>query len=119
MLIPNATFEREYGGYRRTITVKELTDIKEDFGISIAAIMARAHNLQLISDSGYKRFCILYNKLNWRINEPGHYPGSESSTRFEQLLQRAVSTEALSITLAASLAKKPLLEFERGIMLVP
>jgi len=119
MLIPKATFEREFGGYRRTISVKELTDIKEDFGVSIAAIMARAHDLQLISDSGYKQFCILYNKWNWRAKEPGQYHGSEESTRFEQLLQRAVAKEALSITLAASLAKKPLFEFERGIKLVP
>ena len=81
--------------------------------------MARAHDLQLISDSGYKQFCILYSKWNRRAKEPGRFLGSEMSTRFEQLLQRAVAKEALSITLAASLAKKPLLEFERGIKLVP
>jgi hypothetical protein len=45
--------------------------------------------------------------------------GVEESNRFDQLLQRAVATEALSVTLAASLAKKSLVEFERGLQLIP
>lgn len=118
-LMPRPTFEREWGGQRHSVTLEELKDIKQDFGISIAAIMARAHDLGFLSDSDYKQFCIVRNQQGWHKKEPGHYPGIETSNRFDQLLQRAVATEAISITLAASLAKKPVAEFERGIQLIP
>ncbi len=119
LLMPRAVFERELGGHRKAVAVKELIDIKEDFGISIAAIMARARDLGYLSDANYQQFCIRRNKLGWNKKEPGKFTGHETSNRFEQLLQRAVATEALSISLAASLAKKPLAEFERGVQLLP
>jgi len=119
LLIPRLVFERELGGHRSAFAVAELIDIKEDFGISIAAILARARDLGYVSDANYQKFCILRNKWGWQKKEPGVYPGVETSNRFDQLLQRAVATESMSITLAASLAKKPLAEFERGIQLVP
>ena len=119
MLMPRTVFEREWGGHRRSVTLEELKDIKQDFGISIAAIMARARDLNLMSEGDYTQFCILRNKRGWNKKEPGEFTGTEESNRFEQLLQRAVATEALSVTLAANLAKKPLAEFERGIQLIP
>jgi Zn-dependent peptidase ImmA (M78 family)/DNA-binding XRE family transcriptional regulator len=119
MLMPRAVFEREWGGRRRSVTLEELKDIKQDFGISMAATMARARDLGLMSEGDYTRFCILRNQQGWNKQEPGAFMGVEESNRFDQLLQRAVATEALSVTLAASLARKPLVEFERGIQLIP
>ena len=119
LLMPRTVFKREWGGHRRTITLEELKDIKQDFGISMAAVMARAHDLGLMTDADYTRFCVFRSRKGWNKKEPGVYAGTEESNRFDQLLQRAVATEALSVTLAASLARKPLVEFERGIQLVP
>lgn len=119
LLMPQSIFEREFGGHRHALAVAELKDIKRDFGISMAAVMARAHDLGLMTDSDYTRFCILRNKWGWTKKEPGEFPGNEESNRFDQLLQRAVATESLSVTLAASLARKPLVEFEKGIQLIP
>lgn len=119
MLMPRQVFERELGGHRKTVTIEELKDIKQDYGISIGAVMARAHDLALMSDANYTQFCITWNQLGYKKKEPGEYSGIETSNRFDQLLQRAVATEAISLTLAASLVKKPLAEFEKGIQLVP
>lgn len=119
MLMPREVFRREFGGVRHTVSLKELMDIKANYGISIAAIMARAHDLELVSDRDYTSFCIRVNREGWRKNEPGKYRGQERSQRFDQLLHRAVTTEALSMTLAASLARKPLAEFQKGLQVVP
>lgn len=119
MLIPESVFRAEFGGHWHTLTVKELIDIKEAFGISMGAIMARAKNLGLISDSFYQSFCIQYNQKGWRKEEPGTLPPHETSNRFDQLLQRAAATETLSLSKCASLAKKTLSEFRREVEFIP
>jgi Zn-dependent peptidase ImmA (M78 family)/DNA-binding XRE family transcriptional regulator len=115
MLIPQEVFLTEFGGHRDCVTLKELIDIKEEYGISIAAIMTRAKDLKLISDLFYKNFYIKYNKSGWRKQEPGTFAAHETSNRFEQLLQRAAATETLSLSKCASLAKKTLAEFRREV----
>jgi Zn-dependent peptidase ImmA (M78 family) len=119
MLMPRPVFEEEFGRHRERISVVELKEIKGDYGISIAAIMARAHDLGCISDGSYKQFCIFRNRAGWRENEPGGYKGETFPKRFEQLLHRAVATEAISLSLAANLAKKPEIEFQKGLQLIP
>ncbi|MDR1268908.1 MAG: ImmA/IrrE family metallo-endopeptidase, partial [Planctomycetaceae bacterium] len=115
MLVPEEVFVAEFGGNRNRLTQKELTDIKEGYGISIAAIMARAKDLKLISDLFYRSFRIKYNKWGWRKQEPGAYATEETSNRFEQLLQRAAAIEVLSLSKCAALAKKTLVEFRREV----
>lgn len=111
MLIPEKIFRSEFGGSRNQISPKELISIKEEFGISISAIMARARHLGLINESLYERFCIKINQLGWRTKEPGFFPILEESRRFEQLLQRAAATESISVSMCASLSGKTVEEF--------
>jgi len=118
LLIPENVFRNEFGGKRNSIAISELVAIKEDYGISIAAIMARAKDLDLISDAYYKRFCITMNQYGYRKAEPGHYSGHEECNRFEQLLQRAAATEVLSLSMCASLAEKSLDEFSESLELI-
>lgn len=119
MLMPKPIFEEEFGRSRNQVTVEELKDMKGDYGISIAAIMARARDLGSITDGMFKQFCIFRNRMGWHKKEPGEYSGEKFPNRFDQLLYRAVSTEAISLSLAASLAKKPLAEFRESLQLVP
>ena len=51
MLIPYETFVAELGEQRSTISIHELISIKETYGISIQAIMARAYGLGIITKS--------------------------------------------------------------------
>jgi Zn-dependent peptidase ImmA (M78 family) len=119
LLISKEIFRTKFGGHRRLLALKELTDIKEEFGISIAAIMARAKDLNLISEQVYTGFCINYNKNGWKDKEPGNFVGDESSNRFEQLLQRAAAAEILSLSKCATLIKKPLAEFRHEVEFIP
>jgi Zn-dependent peptidase ImmA (M78 family)/DNA-binding XRE family transcriptional regulator len=117
MLIPQEAFLTEFGGRRNRLTTKELMEIREEYGIPSAAIVSRARDLELIPESLYKTFCSRYNQ--WRKNEPEIFSVRETSNRFEQLLQRAAATEALSLSMCAALAKKTLEEFRREVEFIP
>lgn len=119
MLMPEEIFRARFGGKRSSVTLNELLDIKADYGISFGAIMARAHQLGLITQAVYKSFCIEVRRRGWHKNEPGDYVGIEHSNRFEQLVYRAVSTDVVSMTKAANLAGKPLAAFRASVQMVP
>jgi len=119
MLLPEQVFKEEFGGYREQISLEELKDIKEDYGISIAAIMMRARDLEYVSDSLLKHFWKLRMAKGWDKNEPGDYTGEAFPNRFDQLLHRAAATEALSLSLAASLGKIKLADFREGLQFIP
>lgn len=102
-LIPRSPFEETFGPNRVRIAVAELCAIKAEWGLSLAAIMKRALNLGLITEGRHKSFCIVSNKNHWRSKEPGRWAGTESSGRFEQLVQRALAEELITSSKAAGL----------------
>jgi len=103
-LFPKESFLRAFGEKRTHFTERELLDMKEYFGISVAAIMARARGLDVISEFTYRNFCIAWSK--YRIDEPGEYRAKEEPARFRQLLDRAASEEIITMSKAAELAGK-------------
>jgi Zn-dependent peptidase ImmA (M78 family) len=115
MLIPQKVFTAELGGFRHRISMEELVSLKVRYGMSIAAIMHRALDLELIDGSTYKRFVISYKKSGLHRQEPGEYCGSEKSTRFEQLVMRATAEEIISMSRGAALLGKPLDQFQDKI----
>ncbi len=104
-LLPQEVFFEEFGKNRKAVSFEELIDIKVTYGISIAAIVYRAHDLGCINDATFKRFWKIYNARGWRKEEPGDkdYSGDESSTRFKQLVWRALSEEMITRSKAAEL----------------
>jgi len=113
MLIPKETFIQEVGVSRKDISIPELIAIKESYGISMQAIMARAKDLGVITDERFLRFRFWINKDINRRKEIGlgEYVGREESTRFKQLLYRATSEEIISMSKAANLANQKLASF--------
>ena len=113
MLMPKETFLNEMGKVRKNISLPELIAIKETYGISIQAIMARAKNLEIISSERYVSFRIWVNKNERHKKEIGlgNYIGRESSSRFKQLLYRATAEEIISMSKAANLANVKLAAF--------
>jgi Zn-dependent peptidase ImmA (M78 family) len=83
--------------------------------MSIAAIMHRALDLELITPALYKRYCIVSQKQGWRKQEPGQYAGSESSARFEQLVVRAASEAVISESKGAALLNEPFVDFRERL----
>lgn len=103
LLIPKEIFVKIFGENRVKISVAELKAIKEEWGISCMAIMARARDLALITAGRFKSFCILANKWGWRKREPGSWAGDESSSRFMQLVLRALATDTITASKACGL----------------
>lgn len=111
MLLPTDAFLREIGIKRRFLSMSELISIKEYFGISISAILKRACDLKVISDSYYKSFFIRFLSKNRKEIGLGNYYGQESSTRFMQLIYRATSEELISMSRAAEIANMKLADY--------
>ncbi|MFP4172723.1 MAG: helix-turn-helix domain-containing protein [Candidatus Hydrogenedentota bacterium] len=115
MLIPRTAFMEEFGPKRRSgqISLQELVALKEQWGVSIAAIMKRAEQLGLVSQEAYKRFNITFRQRGWHKEEPGEWVGSEYSSRFSQLAHRAAAQEVITRSKAAGLLGLTLREFDR------
>jgi Zn-dependent peptidase ImmA (M78 family) len=102
-LIPREPFEERFGVNRVKIALNELIAIKQEWGISVAAIMKRACNLGLVTAGRYKTYCVVANKNRWNLSEPGAWMGDEKSSRFEPLVLRALAQEFITASKAAGL----------------
>lgn len=120
MLMPRETFQIEVGHQRSKISLSELIAIKETYGISIQAIMARAKDLAIINEERYIHFRKWINEDSSRKKELnlGSFQGRESSTRFKQLLYRATAEDIISLNKAASLANMKLADFRKEFVLL-
>lgn len=120
MLLPKETIFKELGSNRSAISLNELIHIKESFGISIQAIMARAKHLGIISNDHYVKFRIWVNKHENHKKEIGfgEYKGVEHSSRFKQLLYRATAEEIITMSKAASLSNVKLAQFRDEFMAI-
>lgn len=112
-LMPPATLKKELGATRSAVSLNELVAVKESYGISMQAIMARARDLNIISSDYFVRFRMWVNADPTRKMEIGFgtYPGDERSTRFSQLIYRATAEEIITMSKAASLSNMRLAEF--------
>jgi Zn-dependent peptidase ImmA (M78 family) len=114
MLLPARALNNELGGHTRSrVSLPELVHLKEHYGISIRAAMARIHSLGMVSHSARRRFDILVNVKKLREQEPGEYPIDEKSTRFMKLLYRALAEGAISLSKAAVLSRIPIDKLQR------
>lgn len=120
MLLPRETLLKELGHKRSSVSINELISIKESYGISIQAIMARAKDLGIITNDQYIRFRIWVNKDEKHKKEIGfgEYKGIEHSSRFKQLLYRATAEEIISMSKAASLSNVNLAQFRDEFMAI-
>lgn len=118
MLLPKDAALREIGIKRNKLSIQELGIVKQNYGISIQAIIYRLFNLEIISEYYMKYFFQYINQMGWKIEEPYAYTGQESSNRFDQLIFRALSEEIISISKAASLKNLKVSEFKTRLMTV-
>ena len=86
------------------ISLNELRAIQSNFGLSVEAQLFKAKQLNIISDSRYKYFCITKNQnpAFKKLVERSTYH-EEQSTRFESLVYRALASELISYSKASVL----------------
>lgn len=117
-LLPATTAYKELGKGRSKLMIQELSILKKQYGISIQAIVMRAKDLGIITNSYCSQFFFYLNQMGWKVTEPVEYTGEETSNRFTQLLFRALGEELISTSKAASLNNQSLAEFREKSLLV-
>lgn len=118
LLLPERIIREEFGGVRKRVTQWELKKLKGIYGISMQAIMARAHTLGIIDDQSYRLFSIYVSKNGWRKDEPGEYSGKEKANRFKQLVLHAAAEQVISYSKGAELLGLTLGQFEQEVHIV-
>jgi Zn-dependent peptidase ImmA (M78 family)/DNA-binding XRE family transcriptional regulator len=118
MLFPELSAIMEFGEKRNKISIQELGYVKQQYGISLQALVYRIYDLGIIS-SYYKNYFYQYIiQMGWKTEEPYILEREEVSNRFDQLIFRALSEEIISISKAASLKNMKLAEFRTKTMAV-
>ncbi len=116
LLIPRSAIQNEIGESRTNITIQELGIIKQQFGISIQALIFRLADLKIITKAYLDYLWKHIVQMGWRYEEPFAYIGKETSSRFDRLLYRALSEDVISISKAASLKNQKLSVFRKSLM---
>lgn len=111
LLFPRETFKRVIGEKRNNLSLQELASLKQEYGISMQAIVYRAKELEVISQNYYRQFFFMFNQMGYKVNEPVEYHGKESAKRFDQLLFRALSEKVITLEKAAELIDMTVPEF--------
>jgi len=106
MLLPTAVLFARLGEKRRRVTLEELKELQRDYGISVEAIMFKAHQHQIISDTYNTHFNV---KLATKTNETYRNQVRESlweperTTYLRQLVLQALTNDLITHAKAASL----------------
>ncbi|TAG10757.1 MAG: helix-turn-helix domain-containing protein [Verrucomicrobia bacterium] len=112
LLLPAVALHARVGQKRPDgISPRERIGIKEDWGISIAALMRRAADLKIITAGQLKSFHFQNSKN--RKMEPGLWLGGEKANRYEQLVYRAAAQELITRAKAAEFLGVSLREFDK------
>jgi len=109
VLIPSEKFCGIIGAARHDISLVELQTIDREYGISVDALMAKAAQLNIITQKRYQSFFKKKNALpQFKKAVETSLASDEKTTRFERLVYRALASEVISNSKAASLLDCPL-----------
>lgn len=111
LLLPKAQFGREVGRYPTDLRYYEY--LKKTWGVSIQAMLMRAHQLKYLTDNQYQYLMRQVSKKGWRMREPGDKPYEMNESIFQNALDVLFENNILT-------PQTLLREFKRnGISLYP
>jgi Zn-dependent peptidase ImmA (M78 family) len=99
LLIPKDQLKRAFD----RLSLVRLIRFKERFGISLSAMVYQARRIGVITGPTAKMLWMDMGRRGWRTKEPGEV-GADRATRFEQLLDDALSSGELSLKELADMA---------------
>jgi len=118
LLLPSVSAEKELGKNRTKLYINELGVLKQQYGISIQALIHRLHNLEIINKAYTDYFLKFIKDQGWKVEEPFQYVGKETSKRFLQLVFRGLAEDQITMSKAASLNNMKLADFREEILKV-
>ena len=116
VLYPEEMARKEMDAGRFHFYQKEMELIKARWGISIAALFARALNLGIINPYVYARLNIGYKQKGLHKGEPDVWRGSEEPQQFDRLLYRGLAQDTISINDAAYLKDMSVPDFRETLI---
>ena len=118
-LLPQQSLIEGIGGNKRSyISINELIKVKEQFGISIRAIVHRLRSVEIINSTYYQKWMVYMSKTYGPKHEPGNFNGNEVNESFDILIYRAISEGIISFSKAASIANRSIEEIREGYLSV-
>lgn len=79
LLAPRERLIKEVGEKRALIEPEELLLLKQQFGLSMQALVYRLHDLEIINDSYYRQWWPMFDSFGWRRQEPNELPFEKPS----------------------------------------
>ncbi len=110
-LLPKEALINVIGEHRNYIEPRELSLLKQEFGISMLGILHRAEDIGIISNSLYLQLRTEFNEKGWSKCEPGEQYPPEKTHIFELMIFRALGEEYIGESKAAELMNMPLESF--------
>jgi Zn-dependent peptidase ImmA (M78 family)/transcriptional regulator with XRE-family HTH domain len=96
LLVPADRALHELGARRTRLDWEELAILKRKYGLSIAAWIFRANDLNIITEHHAKTLWQELSHRGWRTKEPVEYIGDESPVQLDQMAHRAVAEGLIS-----------------------
>jgi len=106
-LAPAALVRQEVGRKRASIQSQELLMLKRQYGMSIQALVRRLRDLEIITESYYRQWCVDINRLGWRKHEPLEMPPEQPQWLRRSVLH-AFAEGLISQEAAAAMTGEPL-----------
>lgn len=110
-LLPNEALITIFGKHRRYIEPRELSLVKQEFGLSMQSILHRVKDVGIISSKLYQQLRNEFNERGWAQQEPGEQYPREETHIFEQMIFHALAEEYIGESKAAELMNMSLESF--------
>lgn len=111
-LFPADQVKATFGPQRRRVLLNEYLLAKQEWGISMQAILYRLYDLNIVSKSYYQSTYKFWSMKGWRKNELQAL-SSEQSYRLRQMVYRALAEELITPSRAAELLNDSLMNIEK------
>lgn len=102
-LLPKEALITMLGEYRNWIEPRELSLLKQEFGISMTSILHRVEEVGIISDSLYRQLRAEFDEKGWSKQEPGEQYPQQKTRLFEQIIFRALAEKYIGESKAVEL----------------
>ena len=102
-LLPKESLTLILGENRTSIEPRELSILKQEYGISMVAILHRAEDTGIITHALYKKLRSIFDEHGWSKKEPGEQYPQQKTHLFEQIIFRALAEEYIGESKAAEL----------------
>ena len=121
-LMPAEALWSEVGKHRTSVSLTELCELKQLFGVSVQALTYRCKDLGIFSQALFRRLFDEFERRGWRrspYKEPCAMQEGEKPKRFERLCLRALAEGAVTEPKAAELLRISVRELDHRMQEPP